>query len=150
MHQPARPNALPACDEPLRNAIVADLARPRKIHDYAEPVVTLVVAIRLMAAAMQGNCDPLVELTRRLGSITAAKAVLDLAKAGSQAWPENVMVNRPCCHALSPDEAVLADMASAVLAGDRQQFAAVLEGLVRRERHERLYGAAAAVMAELA
>lgn len=150
MPQPARPNTLPACDEPTRREIVARLACPRRMAEYGEAAATLVVTIRLMATAMRCDTDPLVELTRRLHSCTAAKAVLDLAKACSQAWPENVMVNRPCCQILSPDEAVFADMASAVLAGDRAAFATTLEGLVRRERHDRLYEAMAGTLAELA
>lgn len=141
MPQPARPLTLPAADAATRSQIVAALARPPMASQYSEPVMTLVLSIRLMAAAMRSEMDPVVELTRRLKSLTAAKAVLDLAKSCSQAWPENVAVNRPCCHALSPDEAVFADMATAALAGDREQFSAVLDGLIRRERHDGLYAA---------
>ncbi|MEL1251573.1 hypothetical protein [Aurantiacibacter gilvus] len=150
MQQPARPLALPAADAATRSQVVAALARPRMANDYSETVMTLVLSIRLMAAAMRSNMDPVVELTRRLNSLTAAKSVLDLARACSQAWPENVAVNRPCCHALSPDEAVFADMASASLAADRDAFSAVLDGLVRRERHDGLYAAMTRAVASVA
>ena len=141
MYQPSRSQTLPQADAARRERIVAGLAQPRLAASYPEPVMTLVLAIRLMAAAMRSGMDPVVELSRRLHSLTAAKAVLDLAKACSQAWPENVAVNRPCCQALSPDEAVFADMAAACLACDRDAFAATLDGLVRRERHHGLYAA---------
>jgi hypothetical protein len=49
------------------------------------------------------------------------------------------MIARPCCHALTPDEHVFAQMAERAGRADRAGFSAVLDGLVRRERHERLF-----------
>ncbi len=106
---------------------------------FSGTAMTLVMGLRLMASCVAGNHDPLVELTRRLESITAAKAILDFARTCARAWPENVMISRPCCHALTPDEAVFAHMAEAARAGDRAAFAAILDGLIRRERHDRLF-----------
>ena len=122
------------------NADLLDkLRRPPMGSEFSGVAMTLVLSIRLMASCAAARLDPLVELTRRLESISAAKAVMDLAQTCAQAWPESVMVSRPCCHALTPDEAVLAQMMEAARAADREGFAAVLDGLVRRERHERLY-----------
>lgn len=71
--------------------------------------------------------------------MAAAKAVFEFAQACAQGWPERVQVNRPCCHALTPDEVVFAQMAQAAANANRAQFDAVLDGLIRRERHDRLY-----------
>lgn len=123
-------------------AVIDDLRHPPMASQFSAPAMALVLAIRLMASCSAAKRDPLVELSQRLESLTAAKLVLDFAKACSQAWPENAMVSRPCCHALTPDEAVFAQMADAAANGDREGFSRLLDGLIRRERHERLYAIA--------
>ncbi|WP_162925129.1 hypothetical protein [Aurantiacibacter odishensis] len=131
-------------------AMLADaLLRPVVASQFPAHAVTLVLTVRLLAGSIAARRDPLVDLTQRLNSFTAARAVLDFSQACSRAWPENAMVSRPCCHALTPDETVFAQMAEAARGGDRQGFTAVLDGLVRRERHERLYAITSHAVAEL-
>jgi len=122
-----------------RAGLLEALRRPPMASQFSAPAMTLVLSIRLMASCVKERRDPLADLACRLESIAAAKAVLDFAQGCARAWPETAAVNRPCCHALTPDEAVFAQMAEAAAAADRAAFAAVLDGFVRRERHERLY-----------
>ena len=139
MPQRRQDNPASIYSSPARSALVDSLRRPPMASQFSAPAMTLVLSIRLMASCSAARLDPLLELSRRLESLTAAKLVLDFAQSCSRAWPENAMVSRPCCHALTPDEAVFAQMAQAAAAGDRAGFSGVLDGLVRRERHERLY-----------
>ncbi|GAA5047239.1 hypothetical protein GCM10023208_03400 [Erythrobacter westpacificensis] len=132
-----------------RAMLVDALQRPVVASQFPAHAVTLVLSVRLLAGSIAAKRDPLVDLSQRLNSFTAARAVLDFSQACSRAWPENAMVSRPCCHALTPDETVFAQMAEAARGGDRQAFAAVLDGLVRRERHERLYEITSHAVAEL-
>ena len=133
-HEPA-----PSHLGPTRSAVIEALQQPPMASQFSATAMALVMAIRLMACCSAARMDPLVQLSRQLHSLTAAKAVLDFAQACARAWPENAMVSRPCCHALTPDEAVFAQMAEAAASGDSADFSAILNGLVRRERHERLH-----------
>ena len=105
--------------------------------------------MRLAAQSLARGADPLVDLATRLGSFTAARAVMDFARGCSLAWPEKAMVARPCCHALTPDETAFAQMAEAARHADRTAFTAVLDGLIRRERHERLFAVTQCAVAEI-
>jgi len=122
-----------------RASFIAKLQRPPLASQFAPPVVKLVLAVRLLANCIAAGRDPLAQLACRFESIEAAKSVMDLAQACSHAWAENFTVNRPCCNALTPDETVLAQMADAAMMADRRRFDTVLDGLIRRERYERLY-----------
>jgi hypothetical protein len=51
------------------------------------------------------------------------------------------MVNRPCCLAMTPDEATLSALVRNALAADRAGFASVVDGFVRADRHGALYEA---------
>lgn len=119
--------------------LLESLRRPVVASRFSPAAVTLVLAMRLAARNVARRSDPVVDLTTRLGSFTAARAVMDFAHGCSLAWPERATINRPCCHTLTPDETVFAQMAEAARRADRLGFTALLEGLVRRERQERLF-----------
>lgn len=135
--RPFRPE--PILPKVARRSVLESLRQPPVASDYSATAMTLVMAIRLIARCAACQRDALVELSCRLESLTAAKAALDFARACSLAWPEHALVNRPCCHTLTPDEAVFAGMADAARAVDRTGFAQLLDGLIRRERHEGLF-----------
>ena len=130
--------------------ILDSLRRPVVASRFSPTAVTLVLAMRLAAHSVERRSDPLVDLAPRLGSFTAARAVMDFARGCSLAWPENAMVARPCCHALTPDETAFAQMAETARHADRAAFTAVLDGLIRRERHERLFTVTQRAVAEIA
>lgn len=132
-----------------RAVTIERLCRLPGIEDLSYLGYRTVSAIRLMAICGKAERDPLVELTRRFGSVTAAKAFLDFADLAGACWPERLAVMRPCCRIISHDEATLAAMADCAGRGDRTGFEAVLTGFVRPDRHERLFSSAAQAMAEL-
>ncbi len=132
----------PSASSPLharRAALVEGLRVMPRLASCSPPAVQLVTGIRLIALCARKGIDPVAELSCRLGSVTAAKAVLDLAGVAGTCWPEPVRVFKPCCAMLSPDESVFAAMAEAAARGDRTAFAAALDGLVRVDRRDRLF-----------
>lgn len=130
--------------------LIARLRRTPLIGDHSPSSAALVMAIRLMACSLSVGRDPVVEISQHIGSLTAAKAVLDFAKVAADFWPEKATVARPCCHALTPDESVFAQMIEAAGRADRQAFSAVLSGLVRSDRHDTLYEASRQAFAAIA
>lgn len=107
------------------------------------------MAIRLIALCAQNGRDPVGELTCQIGSVPAARAVLELADCAGQAWPENVQVFKPCCCMVSPDENTFVGMINAALAGDRAAFTRTIEGFISRNQHDRLYAHAVEAVALL-
>ena len=111
--------------------------------------IHLVMSIRLCALGEASGQDPLPALACRLGSITAARAVLDLTERLSRAWPERYTTARPCCSRMTPDEWTVALLARAARAADRAAFSAALDGFVRTDRHEPLYAATIGAIAAI-
>jgi hypothetical protein len=118
---------------------IAALARSPALHAQSRAAQDLVQAFRLCALAARDRSDPLPALALRMGNCEAACAVHDLVQAVVRAWPEPFVVGRACCQRLSPDEATLAKLADAGQRRDRTAFGAAIEGLIRADRHERLW-----------
>ena len=119
--------------------VVASLAALPTMPYRSHVAMRFVLGIRWLAMCERKRHDPVVELTQRLGSVTAAKAFLEFADCAGQCWPEPVQVLRPCCSLMTADESVFAEMAQAAARADRALFSAALDGFIRSDRHERLY-----------
>ncbi|MGB3167579.1 MAG: DNA-directed RNA polymerase subunit beta' [Alteraurantiacibacter sp.] len=119
--------------------IVASLATLPTMPYRSHVAMRFVLGIRWLAMCERKRHDPVVELTQRLGSVTAAKAFIDFADLAGRCWPEPVQVLRPCCSLMTADESLFAAMAEAAARADRTKFSAVLDGFIRCDRHERLY-----------
>ena len=76
-------------------------------------------------------------------------ALVGLSATLVRAWPDAIVTGRPCCMAMTPDEATLAGMARAGLVGDRAGFSHTIAGLVRPDRHEPLYDATVSALAAI-
>jgi hypothetical protein len=107
------------------------------------------MAMRMCALFESASRDPILELTTRFRSVTAARSVLELAETVRRCWPESFMVHRPCCLALSPDEYTLAALIRSVSTRNGTAFQQVLEGLVRADRQELLHDAVVRAVAAL-
>lgn len=125
------------------------LAEPPRLSGLSVRTAKVVMAIRLIAVCAANRRDPVAELTCRIGSVPAARAMLDFADVAGSSWPESVRVFRPCCCTLSPDETVFAGMAEAAARADRKAFGEHLAGFIRPERHDRLYNHAVEAVALL-
>ena len=130
-------------------ATIAALARPADLRSLPLVAVHLVLGLRLCGVCEAVGRDAAVELTRRLHSVTAAVAVVELAAEVARVWPEPFATGRPCMTALSHDERTLAELVRAGLAADRERFSRAIDGLVRNDRHERLYAAVVGAAAAL-
>jgi hypothetical protein len=126
---------------PVRAATIAALARPLDLRGLNLATLHGVMAVRLCALFDHAQREPLAELAQRFRSFEAAEAVLALVREVVRAWPEPFVTSRPCCLALSPDEATLAAMLRCAGRGERGGFGEALAGFVRADRHERLYDA---------
>jgi len=120
-------------------ATIAALARPIDARALPLHALHLVMAMRLGALFEAAARDPVSELTTRYRSVTKAVAVLRFADEALRVWPAPFAVNRPCCLALTPDETTIAALARCARRGDRAAFGRAIDGLVRADRHERLY-----------
>ncbi|GEM_PF-738129 len=87
----------------------------------ASPVIAVqtVMAMRIATLYARAGRDPLPDMAVRLRSMRAAQALQTLIASVARIWPEPFQARRPCCMAMSPDEALIADMAAAALHGDR-------------------------------
>lgn len=120
-------------------ATVAALARPADARALSLPALHLVMAMRLGALFEAAGRDPVSELTTRYRSVTKAVAVLRFTEEAVRVWPAPFTVNRPCCLALTPDEATVAALAGAAGRAHRTGFGRAIDGLIRADRHDRLY-----------
>ncbi|WP_427963733.1 DNA-directed RNA polymerase subunit beta' [Altererythrobacter sp.] len=101
-----------------------------------------VFALRVIARHDRAAQDPFPFLAVRLGSLTVASLAIEFAQLCSRCWPEPIRVGAPCCQMLGYDETTLARMVAAASLCDRDEFSAEIDGLVRYDRHERLWQAA--------
>ncbi|MCC6942653.1 MAG: hypothetical protein IT551_13740 [Novosphingobium sp.] len=121
------------------SATIEKLARPRDVRGLTLNGLHMVMAMRLCALFDHAGRDPVPDLARRYRSIEAACAVHGLVQTIKQVWPEPFMVNRPCCHAMTPDEVTLSALVRNARSGNRAGFAQAVDGFVRAERHPALY-----------
>lgn len=139
---PGHPLSPPQATAPpasASHAVVAALAAGARAENLGLRGLRTVAGIRLLALCTQAERDPLLELGQRFGSLAMAGALIDFGQTAVRFWPENLMVLRPCCAILSPDEWTLAQLVEAAAGGDRALFSRILDGLVRRDRHDPLF-----------
>lgn len=131
-----------ASDSTARFAALIDrMARPQDVRGLSLSGLHMVMAMRLCALFENAGRDPVPDLAQRYRSVEAACAVHGLVSTIKQVWPEPFMVNRPCCLAMTPDEATLAALVRSAKAADRDAFAQAIAGFVRSGRHDALYEA---------
>lgn len=131
------------------SATIAALARPRDVRALRLPVLHAVMSLRLCTLFERAGREPVSELSTRFGSVTAAVAVLELARTVARCWPESYLAGRPCCMAMTPDETTLAAMARAAADADRAGFARALDGFVPAGLHAALFEAVLGCVTEL-
>jgi hypothetical protein len=120
-------------------ATIARLAQPPRAADLHPIAARFVYALRLIALHERARRDPVPELAARLGNVEIAAKSLTLAQAVQDCWPENVHISPFCCGLLSHDEATLGALVGSAAMRDRPGFERAIEGLVRRERVDRLW-----------
>lgn len=131
------------------SATIAALARPMDVRALPLPAVHVVMSLRLCALFERAGREPVSELSTRFGSVTAALAVLELARTVARCWPEAYIAGRPCCMGMTPDEATLAATARAAADADRAGFARTLDGFVPAGLHDALFAAVLCCVTEL-
>ncbi len=120
---------------------IAKLADTPKLSEFGPVAARFLYSLRLIALYDRANRDPIPELAVRLSSVETADKALALAKVVTTNWPENLQISRFCCQFLTHDEATIGALVDAAAAGDRGQFDAQIDGLVRPNRKEPLWDA---------
>ncbi len=90
----------------------------RDLRAFPLTAMHMIMATRLCILYGQAGRDPLPDLAVRLRSMDAARRVERIVQTVQESWPEHFLIHRPCCLALSPDEALLGDLAIAATQGD--------------------------------
>ncbi len=121
------------------STITARLAQALDIRALSVSAVHVVMAMRLCVLCAKTGHDPLPRLIERFGSALAARRFRVVVEMIGDAWPDPVLVCRPCCGALSPDEAMIAEMAMAAAAGDQPRFNAVSREMLGGDARNRLF-----------
>jgi hypothetical protein len=129
---------------------LAALFNPRTVRDLSLLELELLKAVRLAVICSQNGHDTLAILSVRCGGAPVAGAITALTGVMGDCWPEPIMIARPCCGHLTPDEGLLTDLIHAVALGDRSSFTAAAGDLITASRHDLLYRAIALTIARLA
>ncbi|HWJ68563.1 MAG TPA: hypothetical protein VNS79_00720 [Sphingobium sp.] len=90
----------------------------RDLRAFPLTAMHMIMATRLCILYGQAGRDPLPDLAVRLRGMDAARQVERIVRTVQENWPEHFLVHRPCCLALSPDEALLGDLTMVATQGD--------------------------------
>lgn len=99
---------------------LSTLFRFKDLRAYPLTAMHMIMATRLCILFGQAGRDPVPDLAVRLRSMEAARRLARLVRAIQESWPEAFLIHRPCCMALSPDEALLGDIAVSAAQGDEE------------------------------
>ncbi|MCW2412809.1 MULTISPECIES: hypothetical protein [unclassified Sphingobium] len=98
----------------------------RDLRSFPLTAMHLIMAARLCIIYGQSGRDPVPDLAVRLRSMDAARRVILLVRGLQEGWPEHFLVHRPCAMSLSPDEALLGDLAVTAIQGDEAEATRLL------------------------
>jgi hypothetical protein len=118
---------------------LSPLFAPRDLRNCSIAAMHVVMATRLNVLYDRCGRDPLPDLAVRLRSMRAAQAVAALCVTVDHIWPDSFAVHKPCCMKLSPDEAALADVATAAAIGDRDAAVAATREMMPLCAREKLF-----------
>ena len=105
------------------------------------PVIALqlVMAVRLSILYSHAGRDSLPDLAVRLRSMRAAQSVEQLVLTINRIWPEQFAIHRPCSIAMSPDEALLAEIATAATRGEQSRASDAMRDLLPCLSRDRMF-----------
>ena len=109
----------------------------------------VVMATRLTTRFMMAGRDPLPDLAVRLRSVAAARRIEALVVLVNALWPEPFLIHQPCCMMLSPDELLLAQVATAAAHGDHAGGLRAVSDFLPNASGERLFRECAATLAAI-
>lgn len=121
----------------------------RDLRSFPLTAMHMIMAMRLCVLFGQAGRDPLPDLAVRLRSMDAARRVERIVRTIQQNWPEHFLVHRPCCMTLSPDEALLGDLAMAAAAGEEGGAIMMLGEMLPRATIQQLFLEAVAAAASI-
>ena len=124
---------------PTPHSLAALFAGARDLRERPLISMHVIMAMRLCVICTRTDQDPVAALEQRFRSGLAARRFRVLVIAIDQAWPERFMISRPCCAHLTPDEAMIADLAATAAYGDRSAFDTVARDMLSAEARDQLH-----------
>ncbi len=121
----------------------------RDLRSFPMTAMHMIMAMRLCIMFGHAGRDPLPDLAVRLRSMDAARRVERIVRTIQQSWPEHFLVHRPCCMTLSPDEALLGDLAIAAAGGEECSAIMMLGDMLPAETIRHLFMDAVAAAAAI-
>jgi len=115
------------------------LFRFKDLRAYPLTAMHMIMGTRLCILFGQAGRDPLPDLAVRLRSMDAARRVARLVRSIQESWPDAFLIHRPCCMALSPDEALLGDIAVTAFQGDEDAAVQLLRDTLPSDVSRQLY-----------
>ena len=115
------------------------LAQPIPLATFPAVEQRLVTGLRHWAIAHHRGRWPVGALQDHLGCGRAAAHLQLLIEEIGLAWPEPFHLSPLCCRRASHDEALIAAMAGAAVAGDRPAFDRLTQEMLGADARERLF-----------
>ena len=103
-------------------------------------VVQTIIAARIAILYARAGRDYLPDMAVRLRSMRAAQALQAVLETANAVWPEPLLVHRPCCTMMTPDEALVADITLAAMRGSRGHAMEAMRDLLPSLPRDRLFG----------
>jgi len=121
----------------------------RDLRSFPLSAMHVVMGMRLCILYGQAGRDPLPDLAVRLRSMDAARRIERVVRTVQCAWPDHFLIHRPCSMELTPDEAVVAQLAVAATEGHEARGLPLLGDMLKRDVIAELFlnlvGAVAAI-----
>ncbi len=130
---------IPTPQTPIPQSLASLFTPTRDLRDLPLLSMHVIMAMRLCVMCAKTEQDPSAALEQRFRSPLAARRFQVLVVAIDQAWPEPFMISRPCCALLTPDEAMIADLAATAAYGDRAAFDTVARDMLSPETRDQLH-----------
>lgn len=106
------------------------------------PAHRLLAALRAAVLIHNSGQDPRERLAMMLGGRAQATAWMILLDSISAAWPDPMVLCRPCCRATTHDEVTVIEMIAHAASGNRPAFDAQLRDMIDEDGRNLIYAAA--------
>lgn len=123
------------------NLVAKLLPKPPKLAQLSVTYLRIVTAMRVTVMGQAQDFDVKPYLIRQFHCEKIAEDFAEIVTVMQRAWPEPVMVHRPCRNHMSYDEVWMVDLVQAVAQGDRRAFDDLIRDMVGHRDRSQLFNA---------
>jgi hypothetical protein len=125
----------------MQTSPITALFDPARLSDMPDVAIRILQSARIAILTQRRGGEPLASLTSRLRNTDHARRMLHLITLAGAIWPEPFMLSPPCCGRLTPDEALLGELAVHANHGDRPAFDRAGRDLISEDGRDQLWRA---------